>query len=138
MLPSRLQTSEIKSLINKRLHSLRFLKGTDESTLNRAIYTAKATVLQTRFKGYDDIRIVNASANCSALLRLSSKELIGKEIHDVLPHYMVAQHKQLVEERLSQFISLKHLDKVRPAFMADLSGHCYSGKVHVRVSATGD
>lgn len=96
MLPSRLQTSEIKSLINKRLHSLRFLKGTDESTLNRAIYTTKTTVLQTRFKGYDDIRIVNASSNCSALLRLSCKELIGKEIHDVLPHYLAAQHKQLV------------------------------------------
>lgn len=72
MLPSRLQTSEIKNLINKRLHSLRFLKGIDESTLNKAIYTTKATVLQTRFKGYNDIRIVNASANCSALLRLNT------------------------------------------------------------------
>ena len=51
---------------------------------------------------------------------------------------MVAQHKQLVEERLSQLVSLKHLNKVRPAFMVDLSGHCYSGKVHIRVSATSD
>lgn len=96
LLPIRIQSSEVKAIINKRLHSFKFLKGVDEATINKAIYTHKAAVFQTTFRGYNDIRISNVSAHCSPLLLLAKKEIVGKEIHEIMPAYMALPHKELI------------------------------------------
>jgi hypothetical protein len=65
-------------MINKRLHTFKYLKGNDELTINKAIYTQRSGVFQTTFHDYDDIRISNISPYCSSLLQMDKKEIIGK------------------------------------------------------------
>lgn len=96
LLPIRIQTSEVKEIINKRLHSFKFLRGVDEATINKAIYTHRAAVFQTTFRGYNDIRIANVSPHCSSVLLLAKKEIVGKEIHEIMPSYISLPHKELI------------------------------------------
>lgn len=138
LLPTRIQSSEVKSAINKRLHSFKFLKGVDEATINKAIYTHRAAVFQTTFRGYGDIRIANVSPQSSSVLLLAKKEIVGKEIHEIMPGYLSVAHKELITEKLSNLGTVRHLDGIRDAFFVDHKGHCFSGKIHIKVSSIGN
>jgi hypothetical protein len=96
LLPIRIQSSEVRGIINKRLHSFKFLKGVDEATINKAIYTHRAAVFQTTFREYNDIRIVNVSPHCSSVLLMAKKEIVGKEIHEIMPNYISVPHTELI------------------------------------------
>ncbi len=91
-MPSQIEGKKITHEIMLKLDKLKHLRGFSRDIINKYIYSRKACVIQSNLENSFGT-ITNTSKYSLEVLGRRREDLIGKDIHSVMPEYFARNHE---------------------------------------------